>query len=381
MFAEIVEGRTKLLVPERSLVSPREIKKALPPVFFNPRMKLNRDVTCALVRALIAAGEEVKFLDLLAASGAKGLRVAREAKARVHLNDGSESAVELIRKNAALNNLEVGVSQREANLFLLESRGSFNFIDIDPFGTPVPFLHNAILALPPRRGYLAVTATDTAPLCGVYPRACFRKYFSIPLRGELCKEVGLRILLATLAREAAKLRRGMRVLLAHATDHYFRAIVVLRSGRRRADEALAKLGYLYYCRACGRREFEASPLPSGRSCACGESYEIAGPLWLGELKDEELAERAAEEAAYLQDNRCSKLLATIAAELEVPFFYDVHHLARRLSLHELPPMRKILEELHRRGYSATRTHISDTGIKTDAPLEALQEAVKGPVKS
>ena len=375
MFVEIVEGRTKLLVPERSLTSPREIKKSLPPVFFNPRMKLNRDVTCAVVRALLSAGEEVKFLDLLAGTGAKGLRVAKEAKAEVHLNDGSESAVELISRNAALNSLEVGISLREANLFLLERRGRFNFIDIDPFGTPVPFIHNAVLALPPRGGYLAVTATDTAPLCGVYPKACLRKYFSIPLRGELCKEAGLRILIAGVVREAAKLRRGARVLLAHATDHYFRAFVALRSGRRRADEALAKLGYLYYCPACGRRESEASPLPSQKRCACGGSYAVAGALWLGELKDAELARRAAEEAAYLEDKRCSKLLAAIASELEVPFFYDVHHLARRLSLGELPPMREILEELHRRGYSASRTHISATGIKTDAPYEALVEVL------
>jgi tRNA (guanine26-N2/guanine27-N2)-dimethyltransferase len=380
MFAEIVEGSTRLLVPERSLASPQEIKKALPPVFFNPRMKLNRDITCALVRALLAGGESIQFLDLLAASGAKGLRIAKEAKAEVHLNDGSESAVELIKKNAQLNQLSVGVSQSEANLFLVSHRGSFNFIDIDPFGTPVPFLHNAILALPPR-GYLAVTATDTAPLCGVYPKACFRKYFSIPIRGELCKEVGLRILIAAIAREAAKLRRGTRVLLAHATDHYFRAIVALRSGRRRADEALAKLGYLHYCTSCGRREVELSPLPSQKKCVCGESYSIAGAMWLGELKDASLVRKAAEEAAYLEDRRTQKVLVTIADELEVPFFYDLHRLARRLSLHELPTMEKILEELHRRGYSATRTHISATGVRTDAPYEVLLEVVRGLIKN
>ena len=374
MFTEIVEGKTRLIVPERSLASPQEIKKSLPPVFFNPRMKLNRDITCALVRALLASGERVQFLDLLAASGAKGLRVAKEAGAEVHLNDGSESAVELIKKNAELNQLSVGVSQSEANRFLLENRGRFNFIDIDPFGTPVPFVHNAILALPPR-GFLGVTATDTAPLCGVYPKACFRKYFSIPIRGELCKEAGLRILIAAIVREAAKLRRGTRVVFAHATDHYFRVVVALRSGRKRADEALAKLGYLHYCSTCGRREVELSPLPSQKRCACGGDYEVAGALWLGELKDAEIAKLAAKEAAYLEDKRTLKVLSTIAEELDAPFFYDVHYIAKRLSLGELPGMREIIEQLRARGYSATRTHISETGVRTDAPHKVVTEVV------
>ena len=375
MFTEIQEGSTRLRVPEQSLVSPQEVKRSLPPVFFNPRMKLNRDITCAVVRALLARGESIDFLDLLAATGAKGIRVAREARVRVHLNDVSESAVALIRENAALNKLSVGVSQSEANLFLVSHRRDFNFIDIDPFGTPVPFLHNAVFALP-SHGYLAVTATDTAPLCGVYPKACLRKYSSIPLRGELCKEVGLRILISAIAREAAKLRRGMQVILAHATDHYFRAIVELRSGRRRADETLAKLGYLHYCTACGRREVELSPLPSQRGCRCGGSYAIAGPLWLGELKNSTLTEKVEEEAAYLGDRRTLKVLSTIVEELDVPFFYDIHRLAKRLSLHELPRMEKIITELQRRGYRATRTHIAATGIKTSAGYEELLDVLK-----
>ena len=42
---------------------------------------------------------------------------------------------------------------------------SYQWIDIDPFGSPVPFIDSAIQSLA-RTGVLEVTATDTAALTG-----------------------------------------------------------------------------------------------------------------------------------------------------------------------------------------------------------------------
>ena len=68
----------------------------------------------------------------------------------------------------------------------------FDYIDVDPFGSPNPFLDAAIKRIA-RDGILAVTATDTAPLCGTYTNACRRKYWAVPLRNELMHEIGIRI--------------------------------------------------------------------------------------------------------------------------------------------------------------------------------------------
>ncbi len=349
------EGLTELRVPEEG-------------VFFNPRMKLNRDLTCAAVRAL----GRVDFLDLLAASGAKGIRVARECGAEVHLNDINPEAVRVIKKNAELNGVEVSVSCCEANLLLTSVRGCFNFIDVDPFGSPVRFTANAVAALP-SKGYLAVTATDTAALCGVYPRACLRKYGATPVRGELCKEAGLRILLGFLAHECARYGRGMKVLFSHATDHYFRAVVEVRSGRRRADETLERLGMLLFCPACGYREGIKGCI-AGR-CRCGHGLAVAGRLWLGGIADAEFVRLAGERAEYLNDRRAERLLSVLAeeAEVEVPYFYDLHHIGRRRKTGRLAKVERVVERLREMGYRASRTHITPTGVRTNADYGVVEK--------
>ena len=85
------------------------------------------------------------------------------------------------------------LSEDDANLFLLKSSG-FDYIDIDPFGSPNPFLENAVVRLS-REGILAVTATDTSGFTGTYPKATKRKYDSRPIKNEIMHETGIRILI------------------------------------------------------------------------------------------------------------------------------------------------------------------------------------------
>jgi|Deesub1362A_J573_1020465.scaffolds.fasta_scaffold00051_108 tRNA (guanine26-N2/guanine27-N2)-dimethyltransferase len=362
MFKEIQEGKTRLLVPIKE--SPLVEK---PPVFYNPRMKLNRDICCSVVKVLMKK-EDITFADLLAGTGAKGIRVANETGCKVHLNDANTEAYHLILKNAKLNNLRVYISNKEANLFLHE-KGRFEFIDIDPFGTPVPFLDAAVMRVK-RTGYLGVTATDTAPLCGVYPKTCYRKYGAIPIRSEFCHEIGLRILLGYIAKTAAKYGRGINCLISHSTDHYFRIYVQLSEGNTIAKKALENLGYVYYCRKCKIREYEKGVFPSSKKCNCDRSYEVGGPLWLGKIKDQKFSSAVLKESEYLNDRRLHNLLTLICEEVEIPFYYDIHKLCKSLK-RSAPPIDKIISKLRSKGYIASRTHFSPTSIKTDAPIEEL----------
>lgn len=362
MWKEIVEGKTRLLIPEKGKFGRTKTGRLRkPPVFYNPRMELNRSLCCSVVNAL-KEEEEIFFLDLLAGSGAKGIRVAKEAVCKVHLNDANEKACELIKKNAELNNVDVAISNKNANLFLQENR-NFNFIDIDPFGTPVPFLDNAIMT---SSGYLGITATDAAPLCGVYPRACFRKYGARPLRSEFCHEVGLRILLGYVARTCAKYSKGMQCLLSHSTEHYFRAYIKLLEGKKKADAALEELGYVYYCKNCLKHGHEKGSIAS-KKCKCRSKYEVAGPLWLGKIKDDKFCREVLRKSEYLEDKKLAKLLEIVAKELENPFYHDVHKICKKLKI-EAPSMEKIIEKLEEAGYTASRTHFSPTSLKTNAEL-------------
>lgn len=374
MYKQITEGKTKLLIPEEGKFGETEagrIRKA--PVFYNPRMKLNRDVCCSVVKVLRKEGE-IKFADLLAGSGAKGIRVANETGCEVHLNDANKAAYELIKKNAELNDLNVAISNKDANLFLQEHYNSFNFIDLDPFGTPVPFLDNAVMMLK-EGGFLGVTATDTAPLCGVYPKACFRKYSAKPIRAEFCHEVGLRILLGYVARTCAKYSKDIECLFSHSTEHYFRVYVKLSEGKIKANDSLDELGYVYYCKKCLNHEFKKEVLPSLTTCKCRNAFEIAGPLWLGKIKDTKFCKAVLEESMCLEDKKLEKLIEMIANEIEIPFYYDTHKIFKKLKIDAIP-MEEIIRRLTNAGHKASRTHFSLTSLKTSANIEEIKTKIK-----
>ena len=159
MRTVITEGRAKV----EEFLSPK-ISKELP-VFYNPAMALNRDISVLLLRAL--GKKRMRVADILAGSGVRGIRLLRElgkgAIESMAINDGSKDAARLIKKNLILNGLggnkKITVMNKDANLVLLESSG-FDYIDVDPFGSPVPFLDAACRRIS-GGGILAVTATDT----------------------------------------------------------------------------------------------------------------------------------------------------------------------------------------------------------------------------
>ena len=70
----------------------------------------------------------------------------------------------------------------------------FDVIDLDPYGTAVPFLESSIAAMA-NGGLLAVTFTDMAVLCARNPHVCFYKYGAIPTSKRYCHEMALRIVL------------------------------------------------------------------------------------------------------------------------------------------------------------------------------------------
>jgi tRNA (guanine26-N2/guanine27-N2)-dimethyltransferase len=179
---KIKEGRAVISVYEG------KISKKLP-VFYNPVMKMNRDISVLLLNSV--ADKEIKIADIMAGSGVRSIRFLLELEkgkiSGITINDYSENAVKDIKKNLRLNKIKISkkieITNKDANNLLLESFG-FNYIDIDPFGTPNPFLDSAVKRIS-REGILAVTATDTSALAGSFPTACKRKYWAVPLRNEL----------------------------------------------------------------------------------------------------------------------------------------------------------------------------------------------------
>ncbi|MBD3387858.1 MAG: tRNA (guanine(10)-N(2))-dimethyltransferase [Candidatus Altiarchaeales archaeon] len=362
-YHSVVEGSTRLKVPVGGGVTKRE------EVFYNPHMALNRDLTVALCKRLNPGS----FLDLMAGTGARGLRVACESGVDVTLNDLNPRAVDLIGENARSNGLDVSVENIEARRILADRM--FDYVDVDPFGTPVEFVESAVSSVR-RGGVLGVCATDTSALCGSYPRACMRKYDATPLRCDCYDEIGLRILVGFIARTAMRQGRGVEPLLSHSTRHYIRCQVRVVG---RPSQTLKNLSYLQYCFNClwrgYRRLEEIRPL-----CECGGELRVAGPLWSGRCSDQQTCNVLADEILsgnYGCRSEASRLLELLAGEqtLNLPY-YDLHKLCSRNSV-SAPPMKSASKEAESLGFMFLRVHFNSTGFKTDMPIGQLGELIRG----
>ncbi|NOQ28690.1 MAG: tRNA (guanine(10)-N(2))-dimethyltransferase, partial [Methanosarcinales archaeon] len=227
--------------------------------FYNPHMTADRDLTIAVLAAFARTVDPIEsYLDTFAATGIRGLRAASELGLTVTLNDRDPDAAYLIRQNIALNNLQSScvVTNEGANVLLHQRR--FDVVDIDPFGSPAPFLAAASRSA---RRMLCITATDTAPLCGAHLNAGIRKYASVPLNNEYHAEIGVRVLMGAIARALAVQEIAMVPLLAYARRHYVRVYARVLKSVSSADKSMQELGFIAHCRHCSFRTWMSGLAP------------------------------------------------------------------------------------------------------------------------
>ncbi|MDD1672364.1 MAG: methyltransferase, partial [Methanomicrobiales archaeon] len=210
-YRRIREGNTELDVPLVDETS--QFPPITAPIFYNPAMELNRDATILLLSTL----KPLNYLDAMGGTGVRGLRAAQECGIPVTINDHNVGAVDLIRRNVTALGLSCEVTWQDVNV--MGSSRRFDAVDLDPFGTPAPYLDSLIRSA---QRYLFITATDTAPLCGAHLKAGMRRYFSRPMNTEYHAEVALRTLLGFVAREIIKYDRGLEPLFCYTQSHYVR---------------------------------------------------------------------------------------------------------------------------------------------------------------
>jgi len=387
---EIVEeGKVSVVVPKLSAYAKEawEYAPSKAPVFYNPAMELNRDLAVLALQAYQKMlGREISVCEPLTGCGIRGVRFAVDVDGvrKVFVNDISLEAAKLAKFNFERNALarRVLVANEDANLFLSRyavPRKRFDFIDIDPFGSPVPYLDAAIRALRDG-GLLALTATDMAPLCGVHPKACVRKYGGKPLRTEYCHELAVRLLVGCLTMMAAKHDIGIKVVFSHSTDHYIRVYAVARYGAREADKSLQMMGYVLHCFSCFYRETsEGIVSPLKTQCAeCGSKLNVAGLLWLGKISDKDFCssmKREADGRRLKQEKRILRLLSLVQEESEASVtYYVVDKICDKLNL-PVPPLIEVVNGMKRSGFQATPTHFNSKGIKTNAPAKVVKEVI------
>jgi tRNA (guanine26-N2/guanine27-N2)-dimethyltransferase len=356
----VTEGKVKLLVSKGKLT------KQLP-VFYNPAKEFDRDLSVLFLRAT----KKKTVLDLMAASGARGIRLAKEAGAKVVYNEISKEALKFLKKNLKLNKLEKKskIFNMDANRFLGKSEEKFDFIDIDPFGSPINFVFNSVKRLD-KEGILAVTATDTAPLFGVYKYKCMKKYGSMPCHTKISHELGIRILAKAVIELGAKWNVSLTPIFSHATHHYYR--IYFQHKRSHVDELMKKIGFIHFCEKCGNRF--ASGFNFQQKCSCGGRLHSAGPLYLGNLWNPELIEEMDKAETELKwGTKYRKFFRTLLEEskIDVPYYFETSELGEKE-----PTMQDILEKVENAGFKVSRTHFSPKGIRTNATIEELRHIIK-----
>ena len=361
----IREGRAKIYVPEI-----REIVSSDMPVFYNPRMRVNRDIAVLGLEYLCRKlGRELMVADPLSASGIRAIRFFKETSCvgKVFVNDINEKAVEIMRENFKLNEVpeeRYEIHREDANSFMRKGWGfGFDYVDLDPFGTPVPFIESVALSMK-RGGILSLTATDTAPLSGTYPKTCIRRYGARPLRNEFKHEVGVRILIKKVIELAAQYDIAMIPVFAYSHLHYFKLFFIKDRGAKLTDSLIARVGYLLYCFNCMNREVVLDPLKMKERCPiCGTRFSLGGPMWLGDLWNKEFTDFLYRESQdrneISKETKRTLSLIRQESELQTVGFYMVSKLAERIGIPQQPPIGKAVEFYH-----GVRTHFEGDGIRT-----------------
>ncbi len=315
----------------------------------------DRDLAVAVVRARFD-GARARAWEMLAATGVRGLRLLHEGGAFAALlsTESHPVAARLLAENARAF---PGATARLADATERPPEAPFEYVDLDPYGSPLPFLDTAVGATADG-GLLAVTATDLMVLAGVQPGACERRYGARPVRGRLGPEGGLRILLARVDRAAGATGRHLHPLLAYVRGHHLRLYAELRRGPA-APGAIGSID---------PAAWDGPPLGPGGPF---------GPMWLGGLGDPAFVRRLVVPPGAAQPREVAGFLARLQGEVGIPraFYYESNEVARRLRLAAPPPRAALCRALVADGYRAAPTHARPEGIRTDAPRSVVEAAV------
>ncbi|XP_007103683.1 tRNA (guanine(26)-N(2))-dimethyltransferase isoform X3 [Physeter macrocephalus] len=444
----VTEGAAKIVFPSAN------------EVFYNPVQEFNRDLTCAVITefariqlgakgiqikvpgekdvqkvvvdlseqeedkaelkegANLAPGDQprtaavrdiceegLRVLEGLAASGLRSIRFALEVPGlrSVVANDASARAVDLMHRNVQLNDVAhlVQPSQADARMLMYQHQKAserFDVIDLDPYGSPAPFLDAAVQAVS-EGGLLCVTCTDMAVLAGNSGETCYSKYGAMALKSRACHEMALRIVLHSLDLHANCYQRFVVPLLSISADFYVRVFVRVFTGQAKVKASASKQALVFQCVGCGafhlQRLGKASGASGGRvkfsaACGppvapecehCGQRHQLGGPMWAEPLHDLDFVGRVLEAVSahpgrFHTAERIRGVLSVVAEELlDVPLYYTLDQLSSTIHC-STPSLLQLRSALLHAGFRVSLSHACKNAVKTDAPSSALWDIMR-----
>lgn len=397
-FNTVTEGKATILTPKAD------------EVFYNPIQQFNRDLSIMAIKAYNQLRHEnfesssknknkkkklngLKILESLSASGLRSCRYGLEIPeaSKIVANDLLPEAVEQINKNIEYNKLtnKVIANQDDAIKFMGSTNEKFHIVDLDPYGTAAPFIDGAIQCLE-EDGMLMVTCTDAAVLAGSgYPEKCFALYGgnnfgNTQINNESNHEAGVRLILNLIASTASKYKKAIEPVLCLSIDYYFRLFVKVKTSPIAVKNHASETMIVYGCNGCGDKLFQplgyrkdskfTYPKMTGSdSCKyCSSSYNIAGPMYAGNLHQSIFIDKIlkinakANKDVYGTTERIKGMLTIAKNELEYPFYFNINQLC---SMFKCPPLslQKFVNAIGNLQYKCSLTHYKPNTVKTDLP--------------
>jgi tRNA (guanine26-N2/guanine27-N2)-dimethyltransferase len=414
-----LEGRTSVHLRDHQLRPshmPRGPATKTGEGFLNPAMAPARTRSVMLLADalengwLVPEGKVVRALDALCATGVRPRRWRKEIpsqdRLRITANDLDSDALawarESHREHPIGDNLqwapepsrfsrdqggvvEDGIHWIEGDATRLMVQTPFQWIDLDPFGSPVGFLDSAIQAIS-RVGVLEVTATDTAALCGSAKTSAARRYGSVGINDSYMHDDATRVLLGTIARIAAMHDKSIHPILSLFDGHHVRVTVLLKRSKEEASDWRNNIGY-----RVRSNPYHFAPQPEGK---------FSGPMWIGPIFDAGIAGRITVEKAIelcagkdedLPDywdeidiehsqreiQRSVRYISESAGLLSQDhLLVAVDDLGVAAGVGQIPSMKKIKSGLEDAGFRMARCHMPEAMFATDADWETVLNIIR-----
>ena len=419
------EGRTLMLLPRLSGDTNGPSAKSSGEVFYNPAMAGSRTRSVLLFRHAMEEGMlgdgTVYALDGLTASGLRARRWLNE------LPGGMSSRISATMVDLEKEALDWAISSHkefppsdgagdlqafQGDLRTAVLSSGRHWIDIDPYGSPVPFIDSAMQSMA-RSGVMEVSATDTAALTGSSKTALMRRYGARVRTDCLAHDSGMRVMLSNIARIAARHDRTIEPLLSIWDSHHLRVSFRVLKSVSSANIFEERVGWRVF--APCKEEVESS-IDSGLQPESGgdalpmhcmlplnfpvdrKDPRVSGPLWIGPTGDRGAMSSMSEERAQescgptpisndpvgwdqkrfeVERRRVAKSVRNIAEESQVIDSCNlvvVDDLAAWLGTGAPPSPRKIVQMLREKGHLAAISSYGKPSFRTAAPWEAVVEA-------
>lgn len=352
------------LINEENIKIPKfgdKISKELE-VFYNPVMKLNRDLSLLVIKSFFE--KPIHFCDPMGASGIRELRFQKtipEMFESITIGDISKTAIKNIKKNFKINSL----STKNILFFNQDANNTinskfFHYIEIDPFGSPVPFLDSALQRIK-HNSILSVTATDTAALCGTYPKTTLRKYNIKVEKTLFFEELGLRNLIAYCQIQAAKYNIFLKPILSYSSDHYYKIFFKTIESKQESLKAIKELKYLKINHKTQEIEIDKY-----------EEDNSIGKTYVNQINDKDFIEKLKQNINLIQDKKkVEKLLNSLEEELNLVGYYNIHKLQKEFKIKNEKKFDEIIKNLKELNFEVSKPHNNRFSIKTNANYKEI----------